>query len=288
MSADKSSEFETTSGPRRRRPRKPRASTRSTLGGRALEGRAPEARGQIPLLFREGTEDLDEVARALLERRLASLIGERVRLVVTDNRHTMISSRSVDSGRESATLRVRVHHMFLDASDATVRALARYLKRSDVGSDNHLDDYIESNRHRISRDDTPPQRLKTRGQNHDLLEIYDELNARWFADKLRVRVTWARRAPQSRHRRRSVRLGTYVADDRLIRIHPVLDQPWVPRFFVAYVLFHEMLHAVVPAPVERGRQCFHGPAFRQLERSYPDYARALAWERANLRRLLTC
>jgi hypothetical protein len=272
MSAEKSSEFEAqhsrSSAPRRPRPKKPRPTDPS---------------GQIPLLFREGTEDLDELARALLERRLGSLIGERVRLVITDNRHTMISSR-----RESSTLRVRVHHMFLDASDTTVRALARYLKRSDCGSDNHLDDYIESNRHRISRDDTPPARLRTRGLHHDLLEIFDELNARWFANKLKVRVTWARRAPHTRHRRRSVRLGTYVGDDRLIRIHPVLDQPWVPRFFVAYVLFHEMLHAVVPAPVERGRQCFHGPAFRQLERSYPDYAKALAWERSNLRRLLTC
>ncbi len=232
-----------------------------------------------PLLFR-ASEDLDEATRRAVERRLGNLIGNPVALTVTDNRHTMISSK-----RERRMLRVRVHHMFLDANDATVRALARFLTRTDRRAETRLDEFIESNRHKIRRSGRRRAPLRTRGQHHDLGELFDQLNFRFFDGGVCARVTWGRRSPQTR-RRRSIRLGTYVAEDQLIRIHPVLDQPWVPRFFVAYVLFHEMLHAVVPAPLRDGRRQFHGPEFRARERAYPDYNRALAWEKANLRRLL--
>ena len=234
---------------------------------------------KIPLLFR-ASEDLDEAARKALERRLTVLIGAPVSVAVTDNRHTMISSR-----RTRKLLRVRLHHMFLDADETCVRSLARYLVRSDRKAESRIDEFIESNRNKIRPGSRRLPPLRTRGVHHDLAEVFDELNQRWYGGALRVRVTWGRRSTQ-RRRRRSIRLGTFVADDQLIRIHPVLDRPWVPRFFVAYVLFHEMLHAVIPAPIEGGRQRFHSPEFRARERSYPDYQRSIAWEKANLRRLL--
>ena len=87
-------------------------------------------------------------------------------------------------------------------------------------------------------------------------------------------------------RRRSIRLGTYSFDERLIRVHPKLDEAWVPHFFVRFIVFHEMLHHVEPARETRSRTEFHTPAFRARERAYPEYERSIAWERANLRQLL--
>ena len=66
-----------------------------------------------------------------------------------------------------------------------------------------------------------------------------------------------------RCRRSSIRLGTYTHDQQLVRIHPALDQPEVPRFFVAFVVFHELLHHVVPAERRSGRIDYHPPAFRK-------------------------
>src|SRR6185436_13142437 len=40
--------------------------------------------------------------------------------------------------------------------------------------------------------------------------------------------------------------GTIQEEDRLIRINRALDQPFVPLWFLRYVLYHEMLHSVVP------------------------------------------
>jgi predicted metal-dependent hydrolase len=237
----------------------------------------------MPLLFRS-EEALDqEAAFDALGQRLSTLLREPVDLVMTDNRRTMISSRH----RNGAWL-VRLHHMFVDADDQTVRSLARYIARNDRRAGAHLDTYIRDNEHRIKKERRRVVRVHTRGRHHDLSAIFDELNQRWFHGRVSgVRVTWGRRpAEQRRRRRRSIRLGTYVAEDRLIRIHPFLDQDWVPQYFVAYVVFHEMLHHLVPAPVRNGRQCFHSREFRILERAYPDYDRALSWERKNLPKLL--
>lgn len=234
----------------------------------------------VPLLFRATEADTEEAARLALEARLAARLGEPVALTVTDNRHTMISS-----GRRGEYFVLRLHRMFLEADDRTIRALSRYLVRSDRRASARLDEFIEANSHRIRKTGRRRTSLRTQGEHHDLEQIFVELNRRWFDDVVDVHVTWSRRSP--RKRRRSIRLGTYVGEDRLIRIHPVLDALWVPRYFVRYVLFHEMLHAVIPAPTRNGRQRFHSREFRERERAYPDYERAIEWERRNLRRLLT-
>lgn len=238
---------------------------------------------QMPLLFRSEETSDREAAFAALGQRLSDLLKDPVELVITDNRRTMISSR-----HRQGVWHVRLHHMFIEADDATVRALTRYIRRNDRRAGAHLDAYIRDHEHRIRKGRRPLVRVKTRGEHHDLRAIFDELNDGHFGGSVRdVRVTWGRRPPaRGRRRRRSIRLGTYVAEDRLIRIHPFLDQAWVPRFFVTYVVFHEMLHHVVPARVENGRQRFHSAEFRSLERAYPDYEQAIAWERANLPRLL--
>lgn len=249
----------------------------------AASDRRESTREHAPLLMRGDHDTLEEAARRALEARLSTLMTERVHLAVTDNGHTMISSRKRGDG-----VHLRLHHMFLDADDVTVRALARYLTRSDRRASTRLDAYIESNNHRIKKSSPRATRIRTRGRYHDLGDIFEELNELHFDAAIRdVRVTWGRRPPGHLTRRRSIRLGTYVQDDKLIRIHPVLDQDWIPRFFVAYVVFHEMLHHVVPAPIVNGKKDFHSEAFRKREKSYEDYARAIAWEKTHLRRLLT-
>ena len=84
-----------------------------------------------------------------------------------------------------------------------------------------------------------------------------------------------------------MKTGVYVQDARIIRIHPTLDRPEVPEFYVAAVVFHEMLHQAVPARDVNGRRVVHGPEFRRRERAYPEHARAKDWEERNLELLLS-
>ena len=106
-----------------------------------------------------------------------------------------------------------------------------------------------------------------------------------FAERPAPGVTWGRRVKS--RARRSLQLGSYDPQTHVARVHPVLDQPGVPAWFVRYVLFHEILHAALPARTAcDGRAIHHGPAFRAREREYEDYARALRWQRRHLGKLI--
>lgn len=133
------------------------------------------------------------------------------------------------------------------------------------------------------------ERATSRGRHHDLealaLPLYEEHFRGEFAATPRPLLTWGRRGrSRTRH---SLRLGSYSPEDHLVRVHAVLDQPGVPAWFVRYILFHEILHAVIPPQRGNGDQLVHhGPAFRQREARYADYRRAVEWEEHNLPRLI--
>lgn len=134
-------------------------------------------------------------------------------------------------------------------------------------------------------------RLETSGEHHDLAALSEELLASEFTHAPLVlerhpAVTWGRRG--ARRVKRSLELGSFDPETRIVRVHPVLDQPFVPRFFVRYVLFHELLHAALDGAesVSNGRRRHHGPRFRAAERVYVDYERALEWQQDHVGALI--
>lgn len=200
-------------------------------------------------------------------------------IVLTDNRRTMISTRRNGSG-----LLVRLHRMFLHAGPTVLAALGRYLSRRDARASRLVGEFIESHRGLVRA--AAPRLLRPTGHHHDLNELLRDVAEVDFGVSIdEVQITWGRKGP-GRRRKRSIRLGTYTREERLIRVNPALDASWVPRFFVRYIVFHELLHHVEPEVEKNGRTEFHTPAFRAREQRYPEYARALAWERENLPRLL--
>ncbi|MEO1336753.1 MAG: hypothetical protein AAFV29_13985, partial [Myxococcota bacterium] len=147
-----------------------------------------------------------------------------------------------------------------------------------------LDAWIET--HRPPRSARPRRPARPIGEVHDLQAIFDTLNHRWFHGSITAAVTWGESRAKMRRKRSSMQLGAYDDDAKEIRIHPALDQAWVPAYFVASVVFHEMLHEKHDAPMKNGRRQVHSPAFLAEERRYPDYRRARDWERKHLDRLL--
>ena len=93
--------------------------------------------------------------------------------------------------------------------------------------------------------------------------------------------------PASARARKSIKMGSYSIEDRLIRIHRTLDRAEVPEFFVGWIVFHEMLHQVFEARVVNGRRQFHPPEFLRAEATYERYAEARRWEREHLDMLLS-
>jgi hypothetical protein len=244
---------------------------------RAVVVRIPfgvEAFPGAPRLF------VHEGARQSLERRLTARSNYPVNLSITDNRHAIVTHRS-SSGLVSA----RVHHMFLDAPPTVVDALARYFYDSDADASAVVGAFIDANNARLTRRSAGEIRLETKGKQHDLLAVFARLRDTYFDGAHDALVTWGRRTTPPGHKRHTIKLGSYSAHDRLIRLHPALDRRWVPRYFVEYVMFHEMLHHVMPH-TRGGRRMLHPPEFLERELEFRHHDRAAAWERAHLARLL--
>jgi hypothetical protein len=231
---------------------------------------------------------LGREARLAVARRMADeisgVLGERVRLTVHDNRSTMVSFR-----RAAGALHYRVHHMFLEAPAEVVRALAAFAGPARGGAarrraaGGHIDAFVKARRDRIGAPRVG--RLQPRGRVHDLQALFDELNAAEFDGAIVARIGWG--SVRSGPRRRTVKTGVYLQDARVIRIHPTLDRPEVPEFYVAAVVFHEMLHQAVPVREAGGRRVVHGREFKARERAYRDFERARAWEARHLGLLLS-
>jgi predicted metal-dependent hydrolase len=248
---------------------------------------APRRAARLAVAEAEPVSSDDDSARKALEVQIAQHMPDgRLALAVTDNRYTMISVK-----REKGLFRLRLHHMFLHAEAEVVRALGRYVALNDREASRLLGQFIDINQRKIRRARRARPisvTIETRGEVHDLQSIYDVLNQRYFAGCIDARITWGQRqTPGARKRRRnSIKMGSYSVEDRLIRIHPSLDRLFVPRTFVEWIVYHEMLHQKHDIPVVGGRRQFHTPEFLAEEATFDEYDRARLWERENLDRLL--
>src|SRR5215211_800317 len=247
-------------------------------------------RAPVPRLARASTnepqpERLLRVWRRVLERRLRTAMRAHVIVELHDNTHTMLTYQ-----RDRGAWRLRLHHMFVAAPEIVIGALARYVRTGDSGASAEIDRYIERNKIFIRR--VPPSELRRRlriepvGDHHDLREIFEDLNRRYFRRRITATITYGP-APRVRGPRKSIKMGSYSADSKVIRIHPALDQPRVPRYFIEWIVFHEMLHHIYRARrVSGGRRCVHTPEFLEHERRFYAFERAQRWEDDNLDLLL--
>ena len=239
----------------------------------------PEAAAEPPRSVVPSHEEAVPRAK-MLAQALANYLGPavKVHLLLHDNRSTMVSFR-----RQPPLLRLRLHHMFLDAPLEVVHAIADYSAHGKRDAGQQLDAYIASQQERIRALPRAGSLLESRGACFDLADIYERVNREHFENGITARIGWGRNS-QRRQKRKSIRLGVYDHKSREIRIHPVLDRPDVPLFFVEFIVFHEMLHQLFPS--EGGTRVHHPRAFRVREKSYPKYDAAMVWEREHLRQLL--
>lgn len=240
------------------------------------------AQSQLRLVLPSASPRLfvHEGARQALERKLRGAFAGPMVLSITDNRHSIITHRV-----QRGTLHVRIHHMFLDAPAPIIDALVRYVTRGDRDASAALGDFIDENGVRLARRkrNTP---LTSKGRHHDLLALFNDANHRYFDGSINALVTWGQRSTTAKGQRKTIKLGSYSGVDRLIRVHPGLDQKWVPRYFVGYIVYHEMLHHVIPGSRGLGRVNLHPPEFKERERQFRHFQRALDWERRHVGRLL--
>ncbi len=125
---------------------------------------------------------------------------------------------------------------------------------------------------------------KAKGVYHHLGEIFQAINEDYFENSIEAKIRWS--SCTSSARKRSITLGTYQAQTRLIRIHPALDQAFVPRFCIEHIVHHEMLHQKFPTKRQGRRLVHHSKEFLEAERYFLYAQEADRWLKDNLCRIL--
>src|SRR5213075_2909862 len=120
-----------------------------------------------------------------------------------------------------------------------------------------------------------PPPLPNHGHHH-LPSLASEVHRTYFFKFPPLDVKWGQQI--TRKRRRSIRLGSYNHVTSEIRIHPLLNSPSIPAFFVQSIIHHEYLHHVLGAN--------HNSRFHRAERQFRYHREAKEWIRRNLFLLL--
>jgi hypothetical protein len=233
----------------------------------------------------------------------SSLLSAELRTPV-DVRYTQARRSVLRVQRTRGVFHVRMQRFFSEAPPEVRQHLLTWMRlgRRAPAATRQLDAWIDERLAELWREDPRKPPLTTRSHAHDLEPLARELLASEFGADFPPgaevpAVTWGRSGTsRTRH---SLRLGSYDYHSGVVRIHPVLDQPAVPAWFVRYVLFHELLHAALP-PRKRAsnhpssptghtgeRRVFHSPEFRRREQLFSDTPRALAWEKQHIRGLIS-
>jgi hypothetical protein len=111
---------------------------------------------------------------------------------------------------------------------------------------------------------------------HHLASLAAEVHRTYFFKYPPLPVRWGQQI--TRKRRRSIRLGSYNHHTGEIRIHPSLNAPTVPAFFIQSIIHHEYLHHVLGGS--------HNRRFHAAERKFAYYRESQEWLRRNLFQLL--
>lgn len=133
--------------------------------------------------------------------------------------------------------------------------------------------YVRSHRTRerlsqMRRRRVSPSTGNVLGAVHDLAEVFDALNRKYFDGRLmRPHLGWSRRAWRRQ-------FGCYDPGPNQILLSRRLDRSRVPRYVVEYVLFHEMLHLKHPTRRSGCSLVSHSQEFRKEEKRFADNARA--------------
>lgn len=118
--------------------------------------------------------------------------------------------------------------------------------------------------------------LPSENTHQYLASLAADVHRTYFFKYPPLPVRWGHQI--ARKGRRSIRLGSYNHHTVEIRIHPSLNMPKIPAFFIQSIIHHEYLHHVLGGS--------HNRRFHAHERKFRYHREAQEWIRRNLFTLL--
>jgi hypothetical protein len=196
---------------------------------------------------------------------------KEISLVITDNSSSMLSMK-----KKGNSVSIRVHRIFLSAGSEVIDEIAGFIRNSRAKTP-HIRQFIKQNSNQLKM--RPPRKvnIKTDGNSYDLLDMFHTINREYFEGRVSSMITWGVKGPRRVAARRT--LGSYCSDNNTIRINPMLDNKSIPRYFLEFIVYHEMLHADIGIRTDGIRRVMHSKEFKRREKMFEHYDRAIAWEK---------
>jgi len=207
---------------------------------------------------------------------------EAVQIHFTENISTMASRTWKD--KQSV---LRLHRIFRNAPEDLLEDLVRLFfrrirRRSASAIRARLKDYVQVHHQSVLRPFSASHIISPDGLAFDLRILLERVENRFFPEISPVQIAWSRSI-------RKRLMGKWIENPdphpNLVLINRLLDTPEVPEYYLEFLIFHELLHEVVPIQRSSGRWIHHTREFRGREREFPAYEQALEWEDKNLTRL---
>lgn len=209
----------------------------------------------------------------MVANRLQALCPVPLTIVWHENRRSYLSYL-----KQRALISLRLHRLFLEAPSPVLEALiaSMFKKKSPASILVRQMAHLYFSQTRVASSN-----LQSQGKVYDLNRIYLEVKKDFFPADFEVQIGWSETARVKKFR--SMTFGTYDRHRHQIRIHPLLDDTEVPLYFLQFLVYHEMLHAVCPSIIDKRGFCrSHTAEFRRLEKKFPHYIEAKKWERTSL------
>ncbi len=221
-----------------------------------------------------------------LKDELTRRTGREILLVLTDNRRRMASVRR----RSAGVYEVRLQKLFLDSPPEVLDELAAMVtgKNQDRRAVRAFVDarLADGDPLVVRKKALPAGDKRGQGQCHDLAAYARELNSLYLNNRSTAAIVWGRK--NKKRGLRSIRFACYDITRNMIIMNRKMDSPAIPRYFVEFILFHEMLHEVLGVGERAdGRRDIHGKVFKLMETTFPDYDKALRFEKELCTRLAT-
>ncbi len=239
------------------------------------------------------------------KQKLQKYTKQPINLILTTNRRIVFSFNR----GEGNEINVRINKIFLNSTQGIIKAIAEFILRRTRKSKNEIKKFIRLNQDEIDRL-KPVRRRKIflfhQGVHFNLKEIFDKINNKYFSNKIDCRISWGK-YPKKVKRKKSIRYGAFIQEKNLIMVSRVLDNDFIPDFFIEYIVYHEMLHAYFfnlknskirltypqmqinfsGLKVKSKRpQIVHDAEFKLKEREFAEYERKKKWGKENLEKML--
>lgn len=223
-----------------------------------------------------------------LVEKIRSAVGSEAQITFTDNRYRFLSVQN-----KNGRMKIRLARFFVMADKKLHDHLLSYIAGQEKKLDQSVYRYAES----VVVEKKRVLKLSvgmSAGRVYDLDQTLKNVCRLHDMDAKKLIIRWGRmgRSPLlgkklRRRKQGSIRLGSCDTERRIITIHPVLDNIVVPKEYLEFIVYHELLHIVLEREYSKnGRRIDHGKKFRQAEKEFYQYESARKFETDGITKLM--